>query len=82
MKNFVFILICTFTLRASATDVVVLNLLVWDTYAPREKIEVFRKTMLKKHNVAVKLNVKTALSPHDFFESVRNRSIDIFCTHP
>jgi spermidine/putrescine transport system substrate-binding protein len=34
--------------------------------------------MLSKHNISVQVKVKTAHSPHDFFESVRNKSTDIF----
>ena len=55
-----------------------LNLLVWKTYAPQKQQDNFIDYIKKKYNVDLKINVKYALTPHDFFNHVRAQTIDIF----
>jgi len=54
-----------------------LNVLIWDGYAPKKFVSAFEEKIEKKYDRKVKLNVMTATSSDDFYNKVRDKSVDL-----
>ena len=60
---------------AEAEDV--LNLLIWEGYAPRVQVEKFESYINRKYNQKVTLDIKYLSDPNDFYNAVRSKKADI-----
>ncbi len=58
-------------------DTDTLRLMIWEGYAPREHVEKFEKEIEEKYHRKVTLEISVAESSDDFFDVVRNKSIDL-----
>jgi spermidine/putrescine-binding protein len=52
-------------------------LLVWEGYTPEKYVKEFEKEVEVKHGRKVKMEVTYAESPDDFFDSIRDNSVDL-----
>ena len=78
-KAFSCLLLCAILIipskQAQAKDV--LNLLVWEGYAPPAQVEKFESYIQAKYNRKVTLDIKYISDPNDFFNAVRSQKADI-----
>lgn len=61
----------------------VLKLLVWEGYAPPDKVKMFEEQMSKKHGKAVHIDVSTKVSdPKEFFDAIRTEEGGVHIISP
>lgn len=71
-----FVILLIFPLdRSEAKDV--LNLLIWEGYAPADQVEKFERYIHRKYNRDVTLNIQYLSDPNHFYDGVRSKRIDI-----
>ncbi len=73
-----FLLALFFLFSSSAiADENVLRLLVWEGYTPENYVKDFEREIEEKYGKRVKLEITYAESPNDFFDSIRNKNVDL-----
>ena len=55
----------------------ILRFLIWEGYGPQKYVKDFEKQIEKKYNRKVKLDFKLAGSADDFYDAIRNKSVDV-----
>ena len=55
----------------------VLRLLIWDGYAPREVRDSFIKSVRETYGVDLSFSITYASNPDDFFDALRNEKVDL-----
>jgi len=71
-----FLFLFNSAVHASA-DETILRIKVWGGYAPEEYVHMFETMVTNKYDKEIKLEVSYALGSDDFFNSVRDRKIDL-----
>jgi len=75
-----------FSINASAADGqettgrvknLTLRLLIWEGYAPEREQAVFISTVRRKYNIKLKLIIKNASNPDDFFNALRKGEVEM-----
>ncbi len=69
------LLFSTHVSASAGTDV--LRLLLWEGYAPKEYVAEFERKIETKYGRKIKLAVAYVESPDDFFDPVRDKSVDL-----
>jgi len=55
----------------------VLRVLIWEGYAPKRYVEDFEREIEVKYGRKVKMEISHAESPDDFYNAVRDKSVDL-----
>ncbi len=62
---------------SAQVDTEILRLLIWEGYAPKKHVKDFETEIEAKYHRKVKLEISFAESSDDFFDAVRNNSVDL-----
>ncbi len=58
-------------------DEQVLRLLIWEGHAPKQHVENFENRTAAQYGRTVKLQISYVVGPDDFYDSVRDKSVDV-----
>lgn len=61
----------------SALADIELNILCWQGYAPKSKVEKFEQYIKAKYQIDIKIKVTEVSAPDEFFNGIRSKTIDL-----